>query len=130
VESQALNKHIILLTIGLAVLLPACQKAQEAAVEDSAPGKSSLAGLASQDLSEHLGIPVADIEVLREEAVTWRDGSLGCPKPDMMYTQALIEGSSILLRANGRDYAYHSGKGRPPFYCENPVSPASGPSAE
>ena len=62
--------------------------------------------------------------------VTWRDGSLGCPKPGMMYTQALVEGALIVLRLEGREYSYHSGAGKPPFYCENPVSPASGPSAE
>ncbi len=90
----------------------------------------SPSALAITDLANRLGIPGSDIEVVTEKIVTWRDGSLGCPKPGMMYTQALVEGTLIVLRAGGRDYSYHSGAGKPPFYCENPVSPASGPSAE
>lgn len=85
--------------------------------------------VAVNDLAGRLGIPREEIEVLTEEKVTWRDGSLGCPRPGMMYTQALVEGSRIVLRAGGRDYSYHSGAGKLPFYCENPVSPAPGPSA-
>lgn len=96
----------------------------------SQPREDSLSALAVTDLASRLGIPERDIEVLTEENVTWRDGSLGCPRPGMMYTQALVEGSRIVLRADGRDYSYHSGAGRAPFYCENPVSPAAGPSAE
>ena len=35
------------------------------------------------------------------EEVTWRDGSRGCAQPGMAYTQALIDGSRITLRAGG-----------------------------
>lgn len=127
-----MNTRDILLPLALAMVLPACQNGQdaEAGAEQSSPTESGAAALAVKDLSERLGIAASDIEVLKEENVTWRDGSLGCPKPDMMYTQALVEGSLIVLRAGGRNYSYHSGKGRPPFYCDNPVSPAPGDSAE
>ena len=130
IERIALNTRDILLPLALAMVLPACQNGQDAEAEQSSPTESSAAALAVKDLSERLGIAAGDIEVLKEEAVTWRDGSLGCPKPDMMYTQALVEGSLIVLRAGGRNYSYHSGKGRPPFYCDNPVSPAPADSAE
>jgi hypothetical protein len=120
----------LLLPLGMAVFLPACQGSEAPAKEKSQPEMDSPSGLAIKDLSGRLGISANEIEVVTEENVTWRDGSLGCPKPGMMYTQALVEGALIVLRAGGRDYSYHSGAGRPPFYCENPVSPASVLSAE
>lgn len=120
----------LLLLLGLIVVLQGCQNTEGPSEVKSQPQEDSLSVLAVTDLAGRLGIPEGDIEILAEENVTWRNGSLGCPKPGMMYTQALVEGSRIVLRAGGRDYSYHSGAGKPPFYCEDPVSPASGPSAE
>lgn len=114
----------------MAVLLSACQNSEGPVKEKSQPGVDSPSALAITDLSNRLGISGNEIKVVTEENVMWRDGSLGCPEPGMMYTQALVEGTLIVLRADGRDYSYHSGAGKPPFYCENPVSPASAPSAE
>ena len=73
------------------------------------------------DLAIRLGVDAATIEVVAEEAVTWRDGSLGCAKPGFAYTQALVDGSRITLRADGTDYEYHSGGSEPPFWCEKPT---------
>ena len=44
----------------------------------------------------------------------------------MMYTQALVEGSLIVLRVDGKHYQYHAAKGRQPFLCENPEKPHTG----
>lgn len=120
----------LLLLLGLIVFLQACHNRENSSEMKSQPQEDSLSALAVTDLANRLGIPEGDIEILAEENVTWRDGSLGCPRPGMMYTQALVEGSRIVLRTGGRDYSYHSKAGKPPFYCEDPVSPASGPSAE
>ena len=30
--------------------------------------------------------------IVRAQSVVWNDGSLGCPEPGMMYTQALVNG--------------------------------------
>ena len=73
------------------------------------------------DLATRLDVDAASIEVLSEEAVTWRNGSLGCAKAGFAYTQALVDGSRIILRADGTDYEYHSGGSRPPFLCEKPT---------
>jgi hypothetical protein len=72
------------------------------------------------DLADRLGIDPDTIEVATYEEVTWRDGSLGCPKPGRMYTQALVPGYRIVLRAEGVAYAYHGSAGGPPFYCDTP----------
>ena len=111
-------------------LLSSCEGRQESRQAEFAPEVSRQTTEAIQDLSERLGIPSGEVQAVSEKRVTWRDGSLGCPKEGMMYTQALIEGTLIVLRVEGRDYQYHSGQGRAPFYCENPVGPASKSSAD
>src|SRR5699024_9726865 len=44
---------------------------------------------AVDDLASKRGVSADDVEVVRVEDVTWRDGSLGCAEPGKMYTQAL-----------------------------------------
>ncbi len=81
---------------------------------------------AVNDLAARLGIPSTDIEAVRAEPVTWSDGSLGCPQPDMMYTQALVDGMFIQLRVGDDLYSYHSGGSADPFLCESAVPVAPG----
>ena len=82
---------------------------------------------AKEDLGSRLGINLDEIELIFFEAVTWRDGSLGCPKPGMGYNQVLIEGHRMQLRAGDQVYHYHSGSNETPFLCESPVEPLSTP---
>ena len=76
---------------------------------------------AIEDLADHLGTEPSSITVTSAEAVVWPDGSLGCPEPGMVYTQAQVDGLLIRLSADGIEYRYHSG-GRisTPFLCLNP----------
>lgn len=90
--------------------------------------ESDLVEKAKLDLSQRLGVSTESIDVIRFEEVMWRDGSLGCPKPGMMYTQALVNGSLIVLNADGVNYEYHSGGLGDPFYCPNPEQPFEGDS--
>lgn len=84
---------------------------------------SSNLEIATADLRTRVGGD-ADIEVVSHEEVTWPNGGLGCPDPDMSYTQALVNGERIVLRADGVQYEYHSGGSRPAFYCPpNRVTP-------
>lgn len=93
------------------------------------PGESNaLVQKAKRDLAARLNIEIAAIDLVRFDEVTWRNGSLGCPQPGMAYTQALVNGSLIVLRAGGVQYEYHSGGGMDPFYCANP-EPALPPDA-
>lgn len=94
----------------------------------SPPGTAPIGDLdyAIGDLQERLGAD-AVIEVVSQEEVTWRDGSLGCPQPGWSYTQALVNGTRIVLRHDGILYEYHSGGRRRPFYCPPQfVEPPSG----
>lgn len=72
---------------------------------------------ALDDLARRLRISTAEIEVVSAEELTWPDGSLGCPQPGMSYTQALVEGSKVVLRHDERVYVYHAGDDEDPFLC-------------
>jgi hypothetical protein len=114
----------------LVFLLSSCESGQDEKLAQPDPQSSQQLTEAIRDLSGRLDVPSGEIEVVKESSVTWRDGSMGCPKEGMMYTQALVEGTLIVLRVDGKNYQYHSGKDRPPFYCENPEKPAAKPGAD
>jgi hypothetical protein len=76
--------------------------------------------LAIADLARQTGLDPSDIEVVSHEDVTWLDGSLGCPDPGRYYTEALVEGYRIVLRANGAAVSFHGANGQRPFRCDNP----------
>jgi hypothetical protein len=80
----------------------------------------SVIDAAVNDLGRRLVIDRASITVVEARSVVWPDGSLGCPRPGMLYPQVQQEGALIRLRAQGREFAYHSGGSRPVFLCENP----------
>jgi hypothetical protein len=67
----------------------------------------------------------ADIKVVTAEAVTWPDGSLGCPQPGMLYTQALVTGYRIVLQAGDLVLNYHSAARGKPVFC--PASRVAAP---
>lgn len=54
------------------------------------------------------GIAVDELKVTEVQRVTWLDGSLGCPQPDLFYTQALVPGYRILIDAGGQVLDVHA----------------------
>jgi hypothetical protein len=75
-----------------------------------------LVQAAVQDLAQRLVITPEEVTVVEALAVTWPDGSLGCPQPGMAYTQVQVDGVLVILEAGGRRYEYHGGD--PLFLCE------------
>jgi len=69
------------------------------------------------DAARRTGLKPTELEVLSAEAVTWSDGSLGCPQPGMMYTQALVPGFRIRVRAGAETLHYHAGRSGQPTLC-------------
>lgn len=69
------------------------------------------------DLAERLDIPEGDVEVTDVRDVQWPDGALGCPEEGKVYTQAVVDGTQVLLGANDRIYDYHAGSDGEPFLC-------------
>jgi hypothetical protein len=53
------------------------------------------------DASRRAGVEAGQLTVVSAQAVSWRDGSLGCPQPGLLYTQALVPGWRIELAASG-----------------------------
>ena len=78
---------------------------------------SEIVKTAIADLRTRIDAPDADITVVSVEEVEWPDGSIGCPQPGMSYTQAIVNGTKIVLEYNGITYDYHQGGSRPVFYC-------------
>lgn len=89
-----------------------------------------LLAAARADLEQRLAAErgTGPIRVLVAEAVTWPDGALGCPKPGVNYTMALVPGYRVVFGvgdgATERRYAYHSGRRGPLAYCATPGAPA------
>lgn len=73
-----------------------------------------------EDLARRLGEPSVDPRVVTSEPITWNDGSLGCPKPGQMYTQALVDGYQVVVDVEGVEYDYRVGNGTDVRLCEGP----------
>ena len=84
----------------------------------SNPALQKMVTQAKEDLAQRLAIKVEQIELVEARAVVWPDGSLGCPRPGMVYIQVQQDGMLIRLRVGKSVYNYHSGGTRPPFLCE------------
>ena len=84
------------------------------------PGMQRLVDLAIEDAVQRFSVEADDIKVVSAEFVTWPDTSAGCPRPDMQYMQAIVNGSRIVLMTPDQKLNYHSGGNRPPFFCPKP----------
>lgn len=85
------------------------QTQYETVLNDSVvPEYSPVVDLAKKDLSERLNIPIADIKLVKEEAVDWPDTSLGFQEKGVNYAQVITPGFRIILKAQDKLYEYHS----------------------
>jgi len=84
------------------------------------------------DLAVRLGIGADVITVKEARSVQWGSGAMGCPKPGMNYTQALVPGMRLLLEADGSVYYYHGNREASLFYCpaDRAQAPAFGQGQE
>lgn len=73
------------------------------------------------DAAQKSGVPQASLRIKSIEAVTWPDGSLGCPQPGAVYTQALVPGYRIVIEAEGKEYAYHAARQGRFELCRKPI---------
>jgi hypothetical protein len=72
------------------------------------------------------GVDPSEIEVVVAEAVTWSDGSIGCPEEGMAYTQALVPGYRVVLNIAGEELAFHAAENGEFSPCRTPVAPLDG----
>jgi len=78
---------------------------------------AELTRAAIEDAAQRMSVSLAEVTVISSEAVTWSDGSLGCPQPGMSYTQALVPGYRILVQAGGQTLRYHAAARGAVKYC-------------
>lgn len=78
---------------------------------------------------DETGIDRSDIAVLRAESVMWADGSLGCPEPGVMYTQATVDGYWVELAVGERTLDYRLSSSGQVHLCtsDGATKPADGP---
>lgn len=81
-------------------------------------------------LQENAGITAdaTEVNLIRAEAVVWPDGSLGCPEPGVMYTQALVEGYWVVMEIDGETYDFRINDNGFAKLCNNALqAPLGGP---
>jgi hypothetical protein len=87
----------------------------------------TLLALVKEDLATRLGVEMDVITPIFVVPAEWPDSSLGCPEPDMMYTQVITPGYQIRLMVDERPYIYHTDSDDHILYCPRgitlPVSP-------
>jgi len=106
----------LLLTVGVAgcasALEPVGQADQRSPVQQEKPMNPTLESTTEsvlEDAATRTGVAKANLKVESAIAVTWSDGSLGCPQAGMNYTMALVPGHRIKVRAGEQVLDYHVG---------------------
>lgn len=74
---------------------------------------------AVKDLVARIGVSEDAIKVREVRSVQWGSGAMGCPKPGMNYTQAIVPGVLVFLDVDDKIYRYQGRTGRSLFYCPN-----------
>ena len=82
--------------------------AQASARPSSSDFEVALELLAANYLAGKLDVAANDLTLVRSNATEWPDASLGCPKPGMMYAQAITPGYQITFEHDGSNYAVHA----------------------
>lgn len=60
------------------------------------------------DAATRANVAESAVVLIRAERVTWPDGALGCPLPGHAYTQALVPGSWVVVRAGDATFDYRA----------------------
>lgn len=77
------------------------------------------------DAASRTGVEPSVMVVALAREVTWNDGSLGCPEPGVMYTQALVDGYQVVLIAGDEALDYRVDDSGGFRVCEQPAGSAS-----
>jgi len=104
------------LAIVLVVVAAGCASAVEPPVPPAQPPREvpmnptleSVTEAVLADAVQRTGVDRESLKVESAQAVTWADGSLGCPQPGMNYTMALVPGYRIVVRAGEQTLDYHA----------------------
>jgi hypothetical protein len=67
---------------------------------------SSVVDPVVAEVARLAGVPIDQVDIVSAEEVTFPDGSLGCPQPGMVYTQAMVDGYKIVAEVGGKTYDF------------------------
>lgn len=90
---------------------------QQAEIPAAPLSVSEQIEFARQDLAQRQAEDVSAVTLVAARHVTWNSGALGCPGPGANYTQALVPGLLIVLKAGNDQFSYHARSNGIPFYC-------------
>ncbi len=73
------------------------------------------------DAARRFKVDETAVVLARAEKLSWRDGSLGCPQPGQMYSQALIPGFRVVAKTSEGDLVYHTDTRGQAVVCAPPT---------
>jgi hypothetical protein len=77
------------------------------------------------------GQPPSSFETVVAEAVTWADGAMGCPQPGRLYTQALLPGYRVQLRAaDNKVLTFHASRRGSLILCPEGLAQPPAPAGD
>ena len=80
----------------------------------------ALVELLRPQLATQLGVDPTSLSLISAQATRWRNSALGCPAPDAMYTQVIIDGYTLIFSDGSRTYELHAGgPSGPALLCDN-----------
>jgi hypothetical protein len=77
------------------------------------------------DAATIAGVDPDAVKLVSVKPVTWPDGSLGCPKPGVMYTQSVVPGFHVIVRAGDQKLDYRVGRAGTAKRCDSGASTGS-----
>jgi len=113
-----MNRNLVTL-VAVALLATACTlaPAQPGYSVNMPADLQAVIDAALADASGRTGLAPGRLKIASAQRVTWSDGSLGCPAPGMLYTQALVRGFRVQIRAGNDMLDYHAGPQGQPVLC-------------
>ena len=81
------------------------------------PVPDAILSAAILEAAREASVAPVDVVVVSAEQQTWNDGSLGCPKPGFAYTQQIVDGYHVVVKAGDQTLDYRFGQGAEPVLC-------------
>lgn len=116
-----MNSRTLIMMAILSAAITACGHTSKTTPQQVTPNQpltlAQTAELAREAHAVLIGQPLSEVTILEAREVTWSSGAIGCPKPGLSYTQALVDGFLVVLSTKAGLAYYHASGGRPASLC-------------